>query len=305
MSGAQVANAAIPAASPGAGPIQPGTGGVRAAIARASQATGIDFDYLLAQARLESSLDPNAKAATSSAAGLYQFTRGTWLQTLDRHGEAHGFGWAGDAIAGGRITDPAQAGKIWSLRFDADASALMAAELARDNRAQLATALGREPDAAELYLGHFLGIGGAGEMLTALRQNPDQSAAALMPRAAAANRAMFHDRGGAPRSVAGLMDHIRGKVFAAMGAEGAIPPASESGAAWAVTDPSALSPRQAYANSPVVRQFALARAQLPPSAQSSMADTLLNTFGGAGSADASSAPEFVRAAYDKLSRFGL
>ena len=50
---------------------------VRGAIARAAQATGVDFSYLLAQARLESSLDPQANATASSAAGLYQFTEGT------------------------------------------------------------------------------------------------------------------------------------------------------------------------------------------------------------------------------------
>ena len=62
--------------------------GVRAAIARASAATGVNFDYLLAQARIESALDPAAQAATSSAAGLYQFTAGTWLETLEAQEDA-------------------------------------------------------------------------------------------------------------------------------------------------------------------------------------------------------------------------
>ena len=48
-------------------------GTVRSAIAKASQATGIDFDYLLGQAQLESGLNPTARAGTSSATGLYQF----------------------------------------------------------------------------------------------------------------------------------------------------------------------------------------------------------------------------------------
>ena len=39
---------------------------VHAAIARAAQATGTDFSYLLAQARIESGLNPAARAATSS-----------------------------------------------------------------------------------------------------------------------------------------------------------------------------------------------------------------------------------------------
>jgi hypothetical protein len=125
---------------------------VRAAIARAAQATGVDFDYLLAQAKIESSLNPSARAPTSSAAGLYQFTSGTWLATLDRHGANHGLGWADAAIQRGRIADPAARAQVMALRFDPDASALMAAELARDNGNELAGVLGREPDHAELYL---------------------------------------------------------------------------------------------------------------------------------------------------------
>ena len=79
--------------------------GVRAAIARAAERSGVDFDYLLAQARIESSLNPNARAGTSSAAGLYQFTKGTWLQTLDKHGAAHGLDWTDAAISGGRVQE--------------------------------------------------------------------------------------------------------------------------------------------------------------------------------------------------------
>ena len=70
------------------------------------------------------------------------------------------------------------------MRYDPDASAMMAAELASDNRADLSGLLGREPDAAELYLAHFLGSGGAREFLTALNTDPSQSAAAVAPKAA-------------------------------------------------------------------------------------------------------------------------
>jgi hypothetical protein len=194
---------------------------VRASIARAAQATGVDFDYLLAQAKLESSLNPAARAPTSSAAGLYQFTNGTWLQTLKRHGASHGMNWAGAMIDGGRVTDPAMRAQIMAMRYDADASSLMAAELANDNRADLTALLGREPDAAELYLAHFLGTAGSREFLTALNTNPGQSAASILPKAAAANRSIFYDRAGAPRSVAGVMELLRGRVSAAM--EGGAP----------------------------------------------------------------------------------
>ena len=36
--------------------------------------TGADFQYLLATAQVESNLNPNAQAPTSSARGLFQFT---------------------------------------------------------------------------------------------------------------------------------------------------------------------------------------------------------------------------------------
>lgn len=280
---------------------------VRAAIARASQATGMDFDYLLAQAKLESSLDPSAKAPTSSAAGLYQFTQGTWLQTLDRHAGRHGLDWADAAISGGRVSDPTMRAQIMALRYDPQASALMAAELASDNRAELSAELGREPDSAELYLAHFLGIGGAKTFLGALQADPGQSAAALMPKAAAANRTIFYDAGGVPRSVGGVMGLLRNKVSNAMeGATGL--DAMDAGGAWAVMNAApatpAASPVPASAG-PIQRQFLAAQAQVHAAtpARQSMADVLRSTFAAGG--DAASAPAFVRAAYDKLSRFGV
>lgn len=277
---------------------------VRSAIARAAERTGVDFRYLLAQAKLESALDPGARARTSSAAGLYQFTRGTWLDTLDKHGASHGLSWAGDAISGGRV-NPQMASQIMALRYDADASSLMAAELARDNGAQLATALGREPDPAELYLGHFLGIGGATTFLSALNRTPDASAAALMPKAAAANRPIFYEPGGAPRTVAGVMDLIRGKMSAAMEDSGGAwvegspaygAPTSFEQAGWNFAGMSSQSPGGASAG-------ASAGARAAP-ARPAMSETLRDAFGLAA-ADRSAAPAAVRSAYDKLARLGL
>ncbi|HEY6816601.1 MAG TPA: lytic transglycosylase domain-containing protein, partial [Croceibacterium sp.] len=197
---------------------------VRAAIARASAATGVDFNYLLAQAKIESALDPSARAGTSSAAGLYQFTSGTWLETLDRHAARHGMQWIDDAISrnGGRaqVGDSSTRDYLMSLRYDADASALMAAELARDNAGEIRGVLGREPDAAELYMAHFLGSGGARTFLSALQTDPGQSAAGLLPQAAGANRPIFYD-GGRARSVGEVMELMRGKVSSAM--EGGAP----------------------------------------------------------------------------------
>ncbi len=286
----------LPIASNAASPVR---ADVQAAIARAAQATGVDFSYLLAQAKIESALDPSAHAGTSSAAGLYQFTRGTWLNMLDRHGAEHGLGWAEAAIDKGRIADPALRSDIMALRYDPGASALMAAELASDNRTALSAQLGREPDHAELYLAHFLGAGGAGRFLSALANDPTQSAAALLPDAAAANRAIFYDHG-APRSLGQVMDLIRAKVQGAMEGAPFAPPLQ--GGDWAAAGPMPSLPL-----GPVAQEFHAAATGIgqggAPAPRASMAETLASTFGLGGANGGM--PDHVRAAYGKLQALGL
>ena len=279
---------------------------VRVAIARAAQATGADFNYLLAQAKLESSLDPGARAGTSSAAGLYQYTNSTWLRTLDRHAASHGLDWVGAAIEGGRVADPAMRSQIMAMRYDPSASALMAAELSNDNRAELSAQLGREPDAAELYLAHFLGSGGASQFLSALAANPGQSAAALLPQAAAANRGIFYENG-APRSVAGVMELLRGKVAGAM--EGGEMPVWSGMPFGASSTLAAVQPSQPVGG-PIAQEFQAARQQVAATAASapqgrSLSDTLRNAFAVAGPDGQATTPAHVRAAYGQLQRFGL
>lgn len=268
---------------------------VQASIARASAATGVDFDYLLAQAKIESNLDSNARARTSSASGLYQFISSTWLETLDRHGRTHGFGWAEAAIVeqGGRATvgDPGLRAQIMALRFDPDASSLMAAELARDNAGELRGFLGREPDHAELYLAHFLGAGGAKSFLGALQDNPLAPAAALFPQPAEANPSIFY-QGGRARSVGEVMDLVRGKVESAKQGGGAI---AAPGAEY-------LPPTPAAAFTHARSTFAAEPAR--PAPRPSMAETLRATFGGSSDLD-SRAAQHVGEAYGKFRAFGL
>jgi hypothetical protein len=256
----------------------------------------VDFNFLLAQAKLESNLDPNARASASSAAGLYQFIGGTWLETLSRHGTEHGLDWVGATISGngGRatISDPGVRAQVMALRYDPDVSALMAAELTRDNSADLSGFLGREPDSTELYLAHFLGSAGARNFLGALQNSPDASASALFPKAAAANRAIFFD-GGRPRAVVEVMDLLRGKVATAMG-EG--------------SDVALPSPVYAYAAP--ASEFHAAQADFAPLAPApaprrvSMAETLQATFGGNDSIGMRAAQR-IDDAYGKFKAFGL
>lgn len=285
----------MPDANTGAGT------GVRAAIARAAQKTGVDFNYLLAQAKIESSLNPTAKAGTSSAAGLYQFTNGTWLQMLDRHGAEHGLDWAGSAIDGGRVTDPTMRAQIMSMRYDADTSALMAAELANENKQALTGVLRREPDSAELYMAHFLGADGASRFLSALMADPTQSAAGILPKAASANRAIFYDGSGAPRSVSGVMELMRGKVSAAMGGSGELPFDFAAQGTMAAVMPAAPQ----FTGGPIAREFQATAATAATSpTRTSMADTLRSTF-GMDSNGSGSTPAFVRNAYNKLQALNL
>lgn len=271
---------------------------VQASIARASAATGVDFDYLLAQAKIESGLDSGARARTSSASGLYQFISSTWLETVDRHGKAHGLDWAEAAItrSGGRasVGDAGLRAQIMALRFDPEIASLMAAELARDNAHELRGFLGREPDHAELYLAHFLGAGGAKSFLGALQDNPLASAASLFPDPARANRAIFY-QGGRPRSVGEVMDLVRGKVESAKG--GGLVSAVLTGGIDHKPPTSAAGFAQAR------RTFAAAE---PAAAASrpSMAETLRATFGGSDALDGRAGRQ-IGEAYGKFRALGL
>ena len=274
---------------------------VRGAISRAATRTGVDFDYLLAQARLESGLDPSARAQTSSATGLYQFIDSTWLRTLDTHGGKHGMEWAENAILpGGHVSDAATRTELLSLRYDADTSSLMAAELPRENADGLRTFLGRQPKPTELYLAHFLGLGGAQKFLGALASDPGQSAAALMPHAAKANRSIFYVAG-SPRSVAEVMTLMESKVATAYG-KGDAPNGFDSleGTFADLAGQAGIQNRHSPRKPAGTAVLPAAGSNVRPS----MADTLRTTFGDKV-VSADSAARHVSAAYNKLKVFGL
>ncbi|MEH6665532.1 MAG: transglycosylase SLT domain-containing protein [Brevundimonas sp.] len=183
----------------------PSSGGVEAAIRRASRATGVDFDFLMRTARRESALNPQAQARTSTAAGLFQFIEQTWLSTLKQNGHRHGYGQYADLIHRGsdgrwRVQGSAR-NVVMDLRFDAHAASVMAAELTASNAAYLRGRTGREPGGGDLYAAHFLGPAGAATLMEAMVSRPGASAAALFPQAAAANRSIFY-RNGRPATVA-------------------------------------------------------------------------------------------------------
>ncbi|WP_297105345.1 transglycosylase SLT domain-containing protein [uncultured Devosia sp.] len=176
------------------------------ALNAAGNRSGVDFSYLLQTAMRESSLNPQARAGTSTAVGLFQFLEGTWLQVMKEEGPRLGYQSYADAItrnSGGDyvITDPAKRAHILQLRENPEIAADLAAAFTRSNGEYLRTQFGRMPSAGELYIAHFLGAQGAEKMFRAGLQNPDQVAVNLFPRQAAANRAIFYDGDGQARTI--------------------------------------------------------------------------------------------------------
>ncbi|WP_411817659.1 transglycosylase SLT domain-containing protein [Hyphococcus sp. DH-69] len=168
---------------------------VTSAVKRASTSTGAGFDFLMKMAARESGFDPNAKAQTSTASGLFQFIEQTWLSTVKKYGADHGMAAEANAIArngNGRyeVSDTATREKILNMRFDANAASAMAGELANENKTMLEGRLGRAVSSADLYTAHFLGPSGAVKLLSAAS---NAKAADLLPQAAKANHNVFYD----------------------------------------------------------------------------------------------------------------
>jgi hypothetical protein len=187
--------------------VDPSRARIAGAIKQAANATGTSFEYMLATAKMESNFNPTASASTSSARGLYQFIDQTWLGTVKEAGAQLGYRKYADAITkspsgGYSVNNPAARSAIMKLRDDPAAASSMAAVLTQSNSFKLTGKIGRRPTDSELYMAHFMGVGGAAKLISNAEDNPQASGARLFPNAAAANRSIFFDRAGRARSVA-------------------------------------------------------------------------------------------------------
>src|SRR4030081_3063772 len=186
--------------------VDPSRVGIAGAIKQAANTTGTSFEYLLATAKMESNFNPTESASTSSARGLYQFIDQTWLGTVKEAGAQLGYGKYADAIsksASGSysVSNAADRNAVMKLRDDPAAASSMAAVLTQSNSFKLTGKIGRRPTDGELYMAHFMGVGGAAKLISNAEDNPNASGARLFPNAAAANRPIFYDRSGRARSV--------------------------------------------------------------------------------------------------------
>jgi Transglycosylase SLT domain len=242
------------------------TAGVTGAIRQAAGTTGASFRYLLATAQIESGLNPNSKASTSSATGLFQFIDQTWLSTMKDAGTSLGYGKYAAAITrtkSGRlfVKDAAMRSEIMGLRKDPTANALMAGAFTKQNAASLRGKIGREPTDGELYIAHFLGAGGAAKLITAASQNPDAKATSLFTRAARSNNSIFYDKQGKARTTSQVyavlvnkLDVARAKTDPSSQTAIAVPP---------VAPPVGTAPIVASAPSPLSRRGVTAPLSTP------------------------------------------
>jgi len=182
-----------------------------AALQQAAAATGADFNYLLGTATRESSLNPTAKAGTSSAAGLFQFVEQTWLGVVKTYGAKHGLASFANAITQGpdgkfHTSNPADRSAILALRKDPTVASLMEGEFAQATRANLEGSLGRSVCGGELYAAHFLGTDAACRLIRMNDSQPDATAANAFPAAADANRNVFFHKDGTAKTVHEVYD---------------------------------------------------------------------------------------------------
>ncbi len=166
----------------------------------AGDRSDVDFDYLLKTAERESSLNPQAKAASSSATGLFQFLDTTWLQVMKSEGAA-------PRLPGlCRRHHPERQRR---LRHQGSQGPRRGAEAAREpdgrrrhgrrlHQEQWRLSQGKIRPHAEprraLYRAFPRAPGGR-EDVRRRAEKPDQVAAQLFPQAATANPTIFYDHG--------------------------------------------------------------------------------------------------------------
>jgi hypothetical protein len=176
----EVAVKTTPAPSDTSADVPTPPGSIAQILQGASAATGAPLGIMQKIAYSESKFDPKADASKnppgsrSSAAGLFQFIKETWDSMIKSKGKKHGLS---------SDTSP----------FDARANALMGGEYISDNmKAIQSSVLSPPPNAADVYMAHFMGTGGAKQFFRELKKNPDQPAFEAFPKQAASNTSIFY-----------------------------------------------------------------------------------------------------------------
>lgn len=172
---------------------------VEAAV-EAGQKTGMDLTYLLDIGAVESSHRPWAAAKTSSAVGPWQFTDDVWLKVFRRNGEKYGY----STLIGRMDKDKDAYQYVLDLRKDPKISAIMAGELALENKRNLEKLVNVSVTKTNLYEAHLLGVSDGARFINLYHSNPNTIAARHFPMAASRNWRLFFDDHARPRTVADI-----------------------------------------------------------------------------------------------------
>lgn len=117
------------------------------AIENAAEVVGLDFDFLVKVARIESNL--NSKAINGRHRGLYQMSPAAWSEASDHLRELG-------------VSDV----RDYDFVFSSVDNALHGAAYLELSRERLGNRLGREPSEGLIYLAHQQGASGIGRILT-------------------------------------------------------------------------------------------------------------------------------------------
>ncbi len=161
---------------------------------------GLGEGQMVGVGTLESGFQTNAQAKTSSARGLYQFTKGTWDFQMKTNAAKYG-------IPEGATPD------------DPVANTILAGAYMKSNADSFKATFGTDANPTDIYLGHFLGTGGRNKFMKAYLENPNATVQSVIdPDQYAANAKMLKGK-----TLADLYQSFNNKLSAYVGQSGKAP----------------------------------------------------------------------------------
>lgn len=174
-------------------------------ITSVAQEYGLDPELLCCMAFMESSLNPYAKASTSSATGLFQFINQTWMSLIRLYGKECG-------VNVGMLSDE----DLKNLRFDPKLSTHMMCRLIKENQNYMVTRIQigevRKIDNTCLYLAHFMGAPKATKLLNMFSNKDRTLCHEVFPSEAKANKNIFFDKSGKARRADAIYALLKDKL---------------------------------------------------------------------------------------------